>query len=331
MRRIMQMALILILFIGGGQKRCWGNLPENLHGNEVVFVYVHGFGEFKELVPFEDKMRQFLQRFSLKSTVFTYRWDLVDIKLTEVVSQWNQAKMKADEQAKVFMDEVIMKLEANRVPYFIIAYSLGSRVAAESLQYANEPLQYLHGIYFLGSALPYTYTLKGKCLPAGMKIISYYSAYLDEVLKISFYNAEGIKAGGEVGFADTQRFLNYRTVCTHVHKGGPLERDYSNLAAAIGYVSLFRESIFIDGESPDLNIELPVTSGSLHWNDILQFESPLPQIVIQQNVNTHHYRAVEIDQNGNRVRKAWGANLHSILQQLQLFSAPYSRIVREKE
>lgn len=307
--------------------RC--QLPENIRNNEVIFVYVHGFGEFKEIVPFEEKMQKFLQQLSINCTIFTYRWDWLKINLTKVVSQWNEAKIKADQAAKTFMDDIIMGLEAEEIPYFIVAYSLGTRVVAESLKHGNSRLEFLRGIYFLGSALPHTYTVDGTLLPEGMEIISYYSPYLDEVLKISFYNAEGIKAGGETGFDDTTEIQNYRTVCTHVHKGGPLQRDYSNLASAIGYLSLFKEQIFVKGKPTKFNLEMPVSSGSLHWNDVIEFEVQSHPLLIQQNVNTHHYRAVAIDEEGKRVRKSWGTNLHSILKELNLFPPPYRRIIHE--
>ena len=77
----------------------------------------------------------------------------------------------------------------------------------------------------------------------------------------------------------------------------------------------------------NINLEMPVGSGVLHWNDIIQFEGQPHTILIQQNVNTNHYRAVGIDAEGNRMRKAWGSNLHSLLEELHLFSAPRKRII----
>lgn len=294
-------------------------LPENIDENEVVFIYVHGFGEFKEVVPFEEKMQKFLKKLPIKATVFTYRWDWLKIDVTKVVSQWTQAKIKADKAAKTFMDVILRKLEEKNIPYFIVGYSLGTRVVAESLRHGDTPLHFLRGIYFLGSALPHTYKLDEKLLPKEVKVMSYYSPYLDEVLKISFYNAEGIKAGGEVGFDEVGIVQNYRTVCSHVHKGGPLQRDYSNLASAIGYLSLGREGIYIKEGSSKFNFEIRVNSGALHWNDSIIFQRDSHTILIQQNVYTFHYRAVSIDPKGVRIRRAWGSNLHLILKELDLF------------
>ncbi len=243
--------------------------------------------------------------------------------------QWNRAKQKADRHASKFKEDVLIPLEAAAIPYFIVGYSLGTRVVAESFTHREAPLQHLGGVYFLGSALPHTYRQDTGALPEGMKVLSYYSPLFDQVLKISFYNAEGVEAGGEIGFDDQERFRQYRTACTHIHKGGPVQRDYSNLARAIGYISLFKSSIFLEGRSPFFNLELPVASGSLNWNDIVCFPAVSPEILIQQNVNTRHYRAVALREDGRRVCKAWGTNLHTILRDLELFSPPYARVVDE--
>jgi hypothetical protein len=163
-----------------------------------------------------------------------------------------------------------------------------------------------------------------KCLPIGMKITSYYSKFFDEALKISFRYQEGIAAGGEVGFEDTTLFRNYRTVCTHVHKGGPIQRDYSNMASAIAMLTLFKENIFIEGDSLSYNLDMLVMDGEIQWNDIIEFDTNY-KILIQQNVNTYHYRAIEIAENGLRTRRAWGMDLHEILKGLRLFNEPYEK------
>ena len=331
MRNSVYIFLLIIALLTGVAMPGRCQLPDNIRDKDLVFVYVHGFGEFKKVPPFEEKMREFLQPLPLKTSVFTYRWDWLKLDLTKVVWQWTQAKQKADQSAKSFLDDVVLELEAAKIPYCIVAYSLGTRVVAKSLEQSPAPLKFLRGIYFLGSALPHTYVVDGTALPEGMNIINYYSPYLDEALKISFYNAEGVKAGGEVGFDDTTRVRNYRTVCTHVHKGGPLQRDYANLAPAIGYLSLFNEGIFVKGLSADFNLEMPVGSGSFHWNDIIEFDRHSHPLLIQQNVNTGHYRAVAIDEEESRNRKAWDMNLHTILAELQLFSPPYKQIIQQKD
>ena len=90
--------------------------------------------------------------------------------------------------------------------------------------------------------------MKPERLPKGMKIINYYSSNFDHALKISFFNAEGIEAGGEVGFEQTALFQNYRTASTHVHKGGPVPRDYSEMAEAVAYLALYQQKIHLLGD-----------------------------------------------------------------------------------
>jgi hypothetical protein len=176
------------------------------------------------------------------------------------------------------------------------------------------------GVYFLGAALPHDYKLEARRLPPGMKIASYSSSFFDGILKVFFYNAEGTQAAGRVGFSDTAHFENHRTVCTHVHKFGPLQRDYSCLAPAIGALALAREGILIKDPPARPNLEAEVAAGSINWNDIARFDAARPApILIQQNVNTHLYRAVALAPDGRRVRKAWGANLHAILRKLGLW------------
>ncbi len=295
-------------------------LPGGIEDNEIVFVYVHGFGEVRADPPFEVKMREFLEDVSVPAAVFNYRWDSERIDLTKVVHQWSQAKKKADRQARRFSEDVILPLEAAGIPYFIVGYSLGTRVVAESFTHIESPLEHLGGVYFLGAALPHTYQPDTGALPEGMKVMSYYSPLFDQVLNISFYNAEGVEAGGKIGFDDQESFRQYRTACTHIHKGGPVQRDFSNLAPAIGYIAFFKSSIYLEGRSPYFNLGMPVASGELNWNDIVSFETVTPPILIQQNVNTGHYRAVALREGGRRVRRAWGTNLHTILRELHLFS-----------
>lgn len=320
--------LIVVLAFGRAENGACGP-AKDAHKAALVFVYVHGFCEYEQVPPFEAKLRAFFDRLPMNCKVSTHRWDSRKIDLTKVVHQWTQAKLKADSAPKPFMANVVGKLEAQQIPYFIVAYSLGCRVVAESLRHASSRLRHLRGIYFLGAALPHTHRVKAGVLPQGLRVTNYYSRYLDTALKVSFYNAEGIKAGGEIGFDDTNVFENYRTVCTHVHKGGPIQRDYSSLAPAIGYLALLDQRIFIKGRRTGYNVGLPVGSGSVNWHDIVQFGKKPRTLLIQQNANTRHYRAVAIDERGKRVRRAWGTNLHSILAKLQLFPVPYRRTVKE--
>ena len=284
---------------------------------EIKFVYVHGFGERRFPPAFEKKMKAFLKPVKGDFEVETFRWNSLKLDLTKVIDQWREAKKNADAEAERFAGEVIEKYEKEETPYVLIGYSLGSKVIAEALKYPDKELKYLRGIYFLGSALPKNYKVDTKILPKDFKIMNYFSGYLDTVLGLSYYVAEGAEAGGEAGFDDEENFINLRTVCTHVHKGGPLQRDYSNLAEAIGYVTLFNENILINEGQANFNLEMKVTSGVVNWNNIYELKEGSKTYLIQQHVNTGYYRLLLVDEQGKRTRKGWGRNLHTVLEELK--------------
>ena len=302
-------------------------LPDDIYSKDLVFIYVHGFAEYRKIEPFKEKMQEFLEEYpTLNYDVMTYRWEKNRLNLLKPIEQWEKSKVNGDHRSSHFMDSIIVKLEEKKVPYVIVGYSVGTRLVTKALESGKNKLKYLRGIYYLAPALPKDIKPKINILPERMKIVSYYSKFFDAALKISFRFQESIAAGGEVSFEDTTTFINYRTVCTHVHKGGPIQRDYSNMAPAIAMLTLFKENIFIEGEPLKYNLDMLVMDGEIQWNDIIEFDTNY-KILIQQNVNTYHYRAVEIAENGLRTRRAWGSDLHMILKGLRLFNEPYEKVI----
>jgi len=284
---------------------------------DLTFVYVHGFGEGgKKNIPFPKQMNDTIREFGTNADIQTFCYSKDKLDFTNIVEQWYQAKITAENSGERFYNDMILKLEQKKQPYYIVGYSLGTRVVAKCLEQSKEKLKYLRGIYFLGSALPHDANIPRDMLPDTMRIVNYYSENLDVILKVSFRVAEGKNAGGEVGFDDKKLFINRRTVCTHARKGGPITRDYSDMAEAIAYMALFNEKIYIEGDAPNPNWKMRVSTGSLHWNDLINFPQERGVILVQQNVNTGHYRAVSIDGNKSRHRLAWGNNMHTIFEQL---------------
>ncbi len=306
-----QRSLIFFLFLFLGSFSLFAE--EN-----ITFVYVHGFGEKRFPPAFETKLKEFLEPHTFKTTVTTYRWESFEIDFSQVAHQWTEAKKNADLEAKNFAKNVLGKMEKEENPYYIIAYSLGTRVVSEAIKAVGAKLSHVKGIYYLGSALPNTYVVDGTHLPDGMKVINYYSEYFDDALKIAFFNAEGIKAGGETGFTDTTHIQNFRTSCTHVYKGGIAQRDYSDLAEPIGYLALFNLNRFIGSNTTNINLKMPVWQGKMHWNDVMILEKNSKQILFQHNVNSNHYRAVLLSKD-KRKRIGWNSNLHTLLHQLTWF------------
>jgi hypothetical protein len=135
----------------------------------------------------------------------------------------------------------------------------------------------------------------------------------------AFFKPLGLKASAvSFRWTEDKLFENHRAACTHIHKGGLLQRDYSNLAPAIGALTLLREGIAVAGAPAKLNCEWRVGSGRVHWNDIARFEGGAEPVLIQQNLNTKHYRAVALGEDGKRTRKAWGASLSGVLRKVGL-------------
>lgn len=284
---------------------------------EVTFVYIHGFGEHREVLPFHEEMEEFLGKWELKAAVETYRWDDLELQPTMLVAQWNQSKERVVSKVPDFTESIIRKYESLKKPYVLIGYSLGSRLVAASLKENKEPLESLLGVYFLGSALPNNHSFDEVSLPPGMKIANYYSSKFDVTLKFSFYHAEGIRAGGETGF-DNPLIENYRTACTHMHLVGPLHRDYSSLASAIGWLTYYKQGVYLspapDDKMPS-ELALPAGSGKIHWNEIHRFGS----VIIEENANADIYRAIQVTPENKRSHIGWSRNMHQLLGHIGLY------------
>jgi len=288
---------------------------ESVKTDKIEFVYVHGFGEWRFPPAFEKKAKAYIDENNLSAHVSTYRWDSKKLNPFIVLKQWGEAKENADKEAKVFAEKVLKKYEESGSKYVIVAYSLGTRVVTKAFEHYKKPLKNLNGIYFLGAALDEDFKVAKGVLPQGMKIANYYSSVLDGALTISYSIVEGNNPGGEVGFSDDTVFDNYRTVCTHVYKGGPIQRDYSNLSEAIIDMTLFKSKVQRKMDEPNMNFEMSVWNGVVHWNDLLTVPSSgKSSYLFQHNVNTNHYRAVLIDEKGERTRKGWSGDLFALLQ-----------------
>ena len=207
---------------------------------DLVFVYIHGFGGVKESPVFCENLREFLATTEYSCEVWNYEWDSVKINPTKVGANWLKAERRADAEASRYKKAVIDKLEAQKVPYVLIGYSVGSRVVLGALERAEGKERMLRGVYFLGSAMSSDQTIKASYLPPKMKIVNYHSPVRDQVHQIAFNFMEDVPAGGRVGFKDTTVFENYPVACSHVHKPLAPHIDYSQMAYSIGYVALLR-------------------------------------------------------------------------------------------
>lgn len=282
----------------------------------LTFVYVHGFIENEKVPSFQQALDKFISKWSLSANTQTYRWEQKRIKPTMIVAQWNQSKTAVMNKVPDFTETIIKTFEAEERPYVLVGYSLGTRLIAGALSDYDQPLKSLQGVYFLGSALPHDYDFGKIDLPNQMKIRSYYSEKFDSVLKFSFYHAEGIRAGGEVGFPDSL-VENYRTACNHISFKTPIQRDYSSLAPAIVWQTYAQQNLLISTskEVKKGKVTMPAGSGELHWNEILKSGD----ILVEKNTNAEIYRAIRISDK-HRKTIGWSRNMHDLMIKVGLFT-----------
>lgn len=292
----------------------------NPRPDDLVFVYIHGFGGEKKSPAFCENMESFIKEKGLACRVENYLWDSVKVAVLKAGASWRESEKRADQEAKKFKTEVIDRLEKGNTPYVLVGYSVGSRVVLRALEASGGNLKQLKGVYFLGSAMTKDTTLAKDVLPSGMKIINYHSPLKDSVhqLAFSFMNTED--AGGRVGFDDAKVFDNYRVSCSHAHKGVGVHIDYSQMAGAIGYVALFKEGVQIQGKT-SLNLKSQVGQGDVWWNKVLRWpckiDGAIQEVEIEQNsLNANYYRALVESPDGKRRRVARGSNVHAILRKL---------------
>ena len=88
MRSLLFLSLLLFVRVG------YSTLADSLLGADLLFVYVHGFAELKDPVPFEAEMRRVLRdtKVPMDVRVHTFRYDTVNFDLSRVTYQWTRAK-----------------------------------------------------------------------------------------------------------------------------------------------------------------------------------------------------------------------------------------------
>jgi|APSaa5957512622_1039677.scaffolds.fasta_scaffold09631_1 hypothetical protein len=284
---------------------------------DLVFVYVHGFGGVKANPRFCVNLREFVAEVPYRCEVRNYPWDSVRIDVMKAGAKWQEAETKADIEAEAFKKRIIDPLEAEKTPYVLVGFSVGSRVVLRALERSAGSLQMLRGVYFLGSAMTRTTSIKEGTLPAGMRITNYHSPHKDTVHRLAFNFMKSTDAGGYTGFADTKIFENYPVSCSHTHKGIGAHIDYSQLAYAIGYVALLQDRLFVPG-STSYNIPTRVANGHRWWNKILRMDytynhQPCTLEIEQYNMNLDYFRAVVVTPGNKRKRLARGNNIHAII------------------
>lgn len=265
-------------------------------------VYVHGFGKQPDEPEFSKKIKRFLINQSIDFEIFNYHWDSSSIELKYLPRNWLFAKKLAEKESSNF-SYFIRKREEKGIPYYIVAFSLGTSVVLKGLNQLQMKLMHLRGIFFMGAAIPNNSTLKSGILPNKTKIINYHSKW-DNVLSRLYRGIEPEDPGGLVGFSDMSIFENYNVKCGHVKL-----ITYDKILEPIAYLILANQGIFIKGFLlPKLKVR--TLGGKTFWNDVIK----IGKYLIQQNSIFGYYRGIDLEDNYRRVFLS--RNLHTIIQNI---------------
>lgn len=266
-------------------------------------LFVNGFGGRDNAAPFHVSLNKFFKRFSLRFDLRSFAWDSLPPTPKVLVANFLQSQQAA-KPAGQELCTLVNELENQGVLYHLIGFSLGAEVIRQALSHQHATLPNLRSIYLLAAAFNHNATINTDCIPPDARCNNYYSPRQDVVLSTSFYNVTGVAAAGSLGLSQDKRFANFATHCSHI-----LAYDYTILAEALGFLLAWDDQQYIPG-SIGPNILASTLGGEKHWNNICLHKG----LLIQQNMHTKHYRAIE--NGGHHKRKAWGNNLHAIFRSI---------------
>jgi hypothetical protein len=302
------MKYILIFFIFFFQS-C-SEPAQNLNSTTKI-IFIHGFdgGTTEKESKFDDDIREVFMEYAMfNPDVEFYQWDSKGRILTKGVLpqiikdtvtfplRWKKAKIYAKKhEAKNFLN-YIEKLEDKKQPYYIIGYSLGTKVIVEALNLRKDKFNMLKGIYFIGAAIPESTKINTKILPNNFKIINFYSPKYDQVLKKIYNIAEnpsaflgfGDRAGGEKGFKDENIFKNFKTNSSHLNID---DCGFMNMGYSIGYLIAMNEKLNIKSSDCKISHNNSIKD---RWNDLI-YDSHSDTIYQQNSCSEskRYFRIVE--------------------------------------
>lgn len=267
-----------------------------------LIIYVHGFGGPNEAPPFHTRLHAFISANRLPFEVQTFAWQSLPITPEVLVHNFLQSQEESHTAGEV-LAEKLESLELQQRNCHLIGFSLGANVVRHALSLIAKRSSCLRSVYFLGAAFPQNAVINESILEPHGRYHNYYSNN-DLTLKFSYFNVFNTYAAGGVGIQKTEVFHNLETQCTHASL-----YSYTVLAEAIGYLISWDAGVIIPGKTR-FNLATPTLGGEMHWNMICHYKGHL----IQQNMHSQHYRAVEDTPVMRRL--AWGRNLHSVLAAL---------------
>jgi pimeloyl-ACP methyl ester carboxylesterase len=266
-------------------------------------IYVHGFGGSDHAPPFYLALNKFFKSQNLCFDLRTFAWDSLPTTPQTLIANFLNSQ-KAAEEAGRALHVFLTELESKAIDYHVIGFSLGASVIRHALTHQRSVLTHLRSIFLLGAAFNHNEAIVTAGIPAHARCHNYYSPKNDLTLRTSYYNVTGIKAAGTSGLSQATRFTNLATQCSH-----SMLYDYTILAEALGFLIAWDDQQYVPG-STRFNMQMSTMGGDNYWNNICYHH----ELLIQQNINTQHYRAIE--SSGKHRRIAWGDNLHAILRSL---------------
>lgn len=264
-------------------------------------IYVHGFGGRNNATPFYIALNKFFKSRNLRFDLSTFAWDSLPATPEKLVANFLHSQQTAEEAGRA-LHVLLTELEGKAIEYHVIGKSLGASVVRHALAHQRSVLPHLRSIFLLGAAFNYDEVIATAGITLDARCHNYYSPKNDITLRTSYYNVTGIEAAGTRGLSQAPRFTNLATQCSH-----NMLYDYTILAEALGFLIAWDDHQYVPGSTP-LNIPMSTMGGDNYWNNICHHH----RLVIQQNINTRHYRAIETS--GQYRRMAWGDNLHAILR-----------------
>lgn len=266
-------------------------------------IYIHGFGGRDNAPSFYVALNKFCKSHNLRFNLSTFAWDSLPTTPKILIANFLNSQ-KATKEAGRELQVLLTELEGKAIDYHLIGFSLGALVIRHTLAHQSSVLSHLRSIFLLGAAFNYNEVITTAGIPSDARCHNYYSPKNDMTLRKSYYNVTGIQAAGTRGLSQAPRFTNLATQCSHT-----MAYNYTILAEALGFLIAWDDQQYVPG-STGFNIAMSTMGGDNYWNNICYHQN----LLIQQNINTRHYRAIETS--GQKRRMAWGDNLHAILRSL---------------
>lgn len=259
---------------------------------DLAVLFVHGYTGKVNLSRFTQDMQPILSSYNKKYIVETYTWESGGISKNPL-KNWKEANRQAADEAEE-LAERLQLFEDNDRPYYLIGYSLGAKVVVNALKEMEEDAEHLRGVYLLGAAISADEEIDSGIFSESFKIYNYYSPYYDKVLKRIYRVAEFLKkAGGKIGFRNSEEFNNYETAASHSPSDGKC--NFLNMSKPLAHLIAYREGHMVSGEVSERNVIK--TKNRDRWNDLITINGLTVRQLSCGSFGKEYYQAIDMDRN----------------------------------